>query len=212
MPDDGGFDPDIVRASDWSPEIIPPVDPDTGLSAGFATATGSVMGISISTICGWLAGAFVLVLFVALLAPIFIKVPPSQVGHPGSSINAAGDAVDAINDPFSKDSVGQPLKAATTNADSGDPPILVHDPSYPTISEHAPNDGVIVHDPNFPLPKNPSDVIASTDPEWEQTLQKQRMEADPSEWPALIQKHLEVYKQLGVNPCTSGFFPQGCSQ
>lgn len=58
------------------------------------------------------------------------------------------------------------------------------------------------------LPDCTDNVSAGAD--WEYQLQRQRMEAPASQWPALIQQHKEIYRQRGVDPCHSGFFPQGC--
>jgi hypothetical protein len=48
----------------------------------------------------------------------------------------------------------------------------------------------------------------------EGALQRARMQAisngDMDAYNRLIQKHIEIYKQHGVDPCKSGFFPQGC--
>lgn len=55
---------------------------------------------------------------------------------------------------------------------------------------------------------------ALNDAGWEARLQRQRLEAisqgDTDSYNRLIQEHREVYSQHDVDPCTSGFFPQGC--
>jgi hypothetical protein len=191
---DGDFDPNIVRPSDWDPEIVPPVDPDTGISAGLATASGTLLGIEISTICLVVAGAVILVLLIQGLAPLFVSVPPPAAPH----------LADAMQDPISEDAL-RALSEAAQQRSSVTPgvPSITHDPRYPTIS----------HDPSYPtISPDSSNVISNTNPLWEQELQAQRLAASPRDYPALLEKHREIYRRLGVNPCTSGYFPEGCSQ
>jgi hypothetical protein len=61
----------------------------------------------------------------------------------------------------------------------------------------------------------PSQPNSSPPPEWEARLQRERMQAiienDSNRYNRLIQEHRKIYSQYGVNPCTSGFFPQGCT-
>jgi hypothetical protein len=181
---DGDFDPEIVRPSDWDPEIIPPVDPDTGLSTGIATAEGAVLGIPIAWVCVIVVGAIVFVLAIQGLSPLLIPVPPPpKVPH----------IVDAMQDPISEDALRALGEAANQGAaTTSNVPSLIHDPSYPL--------------------QPGGNTMANTDLGWQEKLQEQRLTATPSEWPTIIKKHKEIYRKLGVDPCSSGFFPEACSQ
>jgi len=180
---DDGFDSDIVRSSDWDPEIVPPVDPDTGMSAGFATATGTVLGIEISTVCFVVAGFMIVGLLIYGLAPLFVSVTPPQTPH----------LADAMQDPISEESL-RALAEAARQKNTGNTDLASS-----------------VHDPNYTLPPD-AKLIPDTNPLWEQELQAQRLAAGPRDWPELLRKHREIYRKLGVDPCTSGFFPEGCSK
>lgn len=50
----------------------------------------------------------------------------------------------------------------------------------------------------------------------ESALQAQRFAAinrgDTAEYNRLVEEHRKLYQRYGVDPCTSGFFPQGCSR
>jgi uncharacterized protein YneF (UPF0154 family) len=190
---DDDFNPDIVNPSDWDPEIVPSVDADTGLSTGIAAAEGAILGVSLSTIALVVGGAFVCVLLIGGLAPLFISVPPPEAPH----------LADAMQDPISEDALRALAEAAGQKNSNAKGPSITHDPNYPTID----------HDPNYPtISSDSSKIISNANPVWEQELQAQRLAASPRDWPSLVEKHRKIYRKLGVDPCTSGFFPEGCSQ
>lgn len=57
---------------------------------------------------------------------------------------------------------------------------------------------------------------AGESPGWEAALQRERLDAiiggDSASYNRLVQEHREIYGSHGVDPCQSGFFPQGCSR
>jgi hypothetical protein len=54
--------------------------------------------------------------------------------------------------------------------------------------------------------------VPTDDPLWEAALQRQRMQAKSvAEYNDLVQQHLKIYEDRGVDPCNSGWFPGACS-
>lgn len=67
-----------------------------------------------------------------------------------------------------------------------------------------------------PMSNGPGTVRGASDVLNEGDLQAKRLAAiargDIGEYNRLIEEHKALYKKHGIDPCASGFFPQGCSQ
>lgn len=94
------------------------------------------------------------------------------------------------------------------------PPLGAPSPR-PGLSGPSPSTAKIP-DTHYSVDRSEGIVTNATAPLDEARLQAQRVEAamsgDVARYNRLVEEHKRLYKERGVDPCQSGFFPQGCSR
>lgn len=188
---DLNFPKETFRQSDWEGyEFLDEVGAttDAGMPEAMATVEGPFLGIPFAICC---LVALLLILISALLTVTYNSCNPTPTG--------LGKIVDPLSD--------QP---AGPSQHVGDGRTYISPPNVPYISEDP-------RTPHFSADPNVPSIVApgkTGDWQWEARLQRERLaviaRGDTSEYNRLIGRHRELYALRGVDPCKSGFFPQGC--
>jgi hypothetical protein len=181
---------EIYRDSDWLRKNFGSgADEESGLPLSVGTVEGTFLGIAYNV---WFIGLLILIVLAFLLTV-------------GALIYKSSNAP-APNPPES------PRSGTTIAPTRGD-----QNPN----SESSPTPSDLDRLNDFPCEDCSSEqkggVAAKkskSDPLDEAALQRERMNAITSgnmdRYNELIQQHRKLYKLHGIDPCKSGFFPQGC--
>jgi hypothetical protein len=175
-----------------------------------AVAIGdSAFGLCEFGICGWIAIIIAILFLVSLilqsLMPLFSAIPPRVLPN----------AADAIREAPSEESLRD---LSTVVQEQQKTPVTS---GIQLTPRQRLDKGIMEHEGAFPemLPDNRPSLEAdpTTEPASsfdEAALKKERYEAitggDTIRYNQLIEEHRALYKQFGVDPCKSGFFPEGC--
>jgi len=167
---------------------------DAAGTSGAATAGGSAIELGGLGVLGWVAVIvalmFLLSLVLLYLSPLYTDPPPPALPH----------WADAIRQAPSEETLRE-LRQLPEGNDAN------QNESQLSPAQQL-NKEIIERGGTFPgmLPKG-----RALD---EGALQRQRMDAiisgDMNRYNQLIEEHRALYKKYGVDPCKSGFFPQGC--
>ena len=163
-------------------------------------------------VCGLIAIILAALFFISLimlsLMPMFTKIPPLAAPPMADAIRAAQseETIRALAEEQAAASVTPAGPGIRLNPSQQlNKAILEHEGAFKgMIPDGRPS--------LLPNPAEPSERKSSALDEG--ALQAQRLSAITSgnidRYNQLIEDHIALYKQHGIDPCQSGFFPQGC--